>query len=138
MEMSEKLGVQVNEVERVQRKKTAKKSEKDSARMKGEDFKKQRSRAGLLKASTMGKDAAKKTRHKSAKVPLSESAMVSKQSKKTTQRKCGICWQPGHTRATCSMPMTTKRKVDELLDWEHETIAAPLSKKARSVTLFDW
>lgn len=138
MEMSEILCLQVNEVEIVQRKIAAKKSEKDSARMKGKDFKDQRSRAGLLKASAMGKEAAKKTRHKSAKVPLSESSMVSKQSKKKTQRKCGICRQPGHTKATCSMPRMTKRKVDKLLDWEHETKAAPVSKKPRSIILFDW
>jgi len=94
----------------------------------------------MLNSIVVDPEIMKRDEFKYAKVPLSESAMVSKQSKKKTQRKCGICRQPGHTRATCSMPMTTKRKVDELLDWEHEheTIAAPLSKKARSVILFDW
>jgi hypothetical protein len=85
-----------------------------------------------MKASMMGKESAKKTRHKSCKVPTSESALTRKQ-KKTVVKKCGHCRQPGHTAATCSMPKTTKRKMDGLLNLDSEGVEVPASKKIKTV-----
>mmetsp|Transcript_30716 Transcript_30716/g.48138 ORF Transcript_30716/g.48138 Transcript_30716/m.48138 type:complete len:84 (-) Transcript_30716:937-1188(-) len=65
----------------------------------------------------MGNESAKKTRNKSAKNLLSESAMISKQNKNTALCKCGIFRQSEYIISTYSMPRMTKRKVDELLDW---------------------
>jgi hypothetical protein len=124
-------------VEIVQLKQATKKTEKDSIRSDGENARNQRTKSALLRTSTMGKESAKKTRHKSSKVPLSESATVSKKNK-TSVRKCGTCRQPGHTAATCSMPKMTKRKVDKLLNWDDEALDAPVSKKVKAVKLFDW
>jgi hypothetical protein len=136
-ETSALLGIKVNELEILQMKRTTKKSKKDSLRLNGENAKNQRTRTSLMKASMMGKESRKKTRHKSCKVPTSESAMTTKQ-KKTVVRKCGHCRQPGHMAATCSMPKTTKRKMDGLLDWDSEGVEVPASKKIKAVKLIDW
>ena len=131
-ETSALLGIKVNELEILQMKRTTKKSKKDSLRLNGENAKNQRTRTSLMKASMMGKESRKKTRHKSCKVPTSESAMTTKQ-KKTVVRKCGHCRQPGHMAATCSMPKTTKRKMDGLLNLDSEGVEVPASKKIKTV-----
>jgi len=139
METSTLLGTQVTAVERVQMKKAESKSAKDRVRNNGEDAKNQRSRSVLLRASTMGKESSKKTRHKSGKVPLSQSAKVSKhENKQPAIRKCGICRQPGHTATTCSMPKPTKRKAD-LMDWDNDIdVEDVLVSKKIKTTFIEW
>ena len=141
MEISALLCTEVNAVQRVQMKKAEKKSTQDRKRLNGEDAKKQRTRSVLMRQSIMGKESAKKTRHRSGKVPLSKSAMVTKENNKAPAavRKCGICRQPGHTVKTCSMPKPTKskRKVD-LMNWDREVGDVQPSKKAKKIKLFEW
>ena len=139
METSALLCTEVNAVERVQMNRAAKKSAQDRVRLNGADAKNQRTRAALLRASIMGKESSKKTRHKSGKVPLSQSAKVSSQSKKTPAvRKCGVCRQPGHTATTCSMPRMTKRKAD-LLDWDNDVdVGDVLVSKKIKTTFIEW
>lgn len=135
-QLSELLGIELTSAEIESMLKQAKRCEEDRKRLNGEDAKKQRMRTSLMRASVMGKEAAKKTSYRRAQVPLGESAKSSvKKKKSTTVRKCGICRQPGHTAPQCTLPRSTKR-LKNPIEWN---VNAPTPKKPRkAIKLIEW
>lgn len=135
-EISAKLKLEVLEPETKSLNKWKRKRERDYARNSGEAAKKRRHEAKALKDQIMMKEDAKK-RHKSAKVPVKESARV--KTKKASI--CSKCGQPGHTRRPCPMPSVPKPTPNvDLLDWGVDTTGANSSLRGKRFTpdLIDW
>ena len=99
-ELSDQLGLEINEVERQSQEEHATKRKKDGDRNKTEQAKIRREQQRVFKATKMGQEAAKSTKYKNQKVPLNESAKssVKPAAKKSGKKRCcSKCKQEGHT-----------------------------------------
>ena len=146
-QVSEKLSLPVHATEVKHQEMERKVAECRRKCQRSEKFKNRRKNSKMRREFITGKADAQK-RHKSGKVPLTESAKSNAggsagKKKKGGPRKCSKCHQPGHISSGCKMPPARKRPAAALVDFDLRTInqcreyGIRPSKRRRPLDLFD-